>query len=302
MRDPIARIAATLTNRRDAVEAACRIEATAPKPGNVHPGASFDDLTFDHFVVAAGITADMMTRMDRPIGDRVLATIREVRAATGTNVNLGIVLLLAPLFAAEETGLGSVLADCQQADWHRSGWQTATADWLTQLSTNSGGATGRVIGAAIAEAVAGGLDGANRPDDPSLDVDDRPAASFDLMAGMRSAADRDWIARMYATGFAGLFGDVVPLIRRSIDETGDHLSGVVLAHVRLMAAEVDTLIVRKNGWAIAREIQTAAQEALQSDAPEFGSLDRMLRRDGNRLNPGTTADKIAAGLYVILRG
>ncbi|MFG0332894.1 MAG: triphosphoribosyl-dephospho-CoA synthase, partial [Maioricimonas sp. JB049] len=32
------------------VQVACLAEAAARKPGNVHPGTSFDDLTYDDFV------------------------------------------------------------------------------------------------------------------------------------------------------------------------------------------------------------------------------------------------------------
>ena len=37
------------------VTLACLLEATAPKPGNVHRGADFDDLTFADFLVS-GVT------------------------------------------------------------------------------------------------------------------------------------------------------------------------------------------------------------------------------------------------------
>jgi triphosphoribosyl-dephospho-CoA synthase len=33
----------------------------------------------------------------------------------------------------------------------------------------------------------------------------------------------------------------------------------------------------------------------------FAALDRWLRGDGNRRNPGTSADLIAAGLFAVLR-
>ena len=32
------------------MRAACLLEVRAPKPGNVHPQAAFDDLTYDDFV------------------------------------------------------------------------------------------------------------------------------------------------------------------------------------------------------------------------------------------------------------
>jgi triphosphoribosyl-dephospho-CoA synthase len=41
------------------IESACLMEATARKPGNVHPGASFADLCHRDFVVSAGAVAPM---------------------------------------------------------------------------------------------------------------------------------------------------------------------------------------------------------------------------------------------------
>ncbi len=39
---------------------ACLLEATAPKPGNVHRGADFEDLSFGDFLVAATMISPAM--------------------------------------------------------------------------------------------------------------------------------------------------------------------------------------------------------------------------------------------------
>ena len=36
---------------------ACQLEATARNPGNVHPGAAFDDLCYDDLVRSAAVVA-----------------------------------------------------------------------------------------------------------------------------------------------------------------------------------------------------------------------------------------------------
>src|SRR5213076_2452812 len=79
---------------------ACLLEATAPKVGNVHRGADFDDTTFTDFAVSAVAIAPAMEAaatigVGRAVRDAVAAT----RQFTTTNTNLGMVLLFVPLAA-----------------------------------------------------------------------------------------------------------------------------------------------------------------------------------------------------------
>ena len=84
-------------------------------------------------------------------------------------------------------------------------------------------------------------------------------------------------------------------------------------HVALMADQADSLIERKCGSEVARNSQTLAARAndiLESDVPSVdqqesywaavGELDFWLRSDGHRRNPGTTADLVAASLFVAI--
>ncbi len=74
------------------------LEVTAPKPGNVHRGADFEDVTFEDFVLSAVTLGDSIdrTQNDR-IGNTILDAVQSTRAVVGTNTNLGIALLLVPL-------------------------------------------------------------------------------------------------------------------------------------------------------------------------------------------------------------
>ncbi|MEM8913552.1 MAG: triphosphoribosyl-dephospho-CoA synthase [Planctomycetota bacterium] len=271
----------------DAILYACILEATAPKPGNVHPTASFDDLSFEDFVTAANIGARTMTQSSRSIGRRVHDTVVEVIEQTSTNVNLGIALLLAPLIAAEESG----------SPIDRAAWSSSCGEWLETLSP----ADGQAIGQAIVAATPGGMDVELPTQHDSLDVAQPIGPSFDLMAGMRIAAERDAIAKLYVTKMNALFEIVVPTIESAVGFHGDVLAGIVRAHVELIARFGDTLIARKCGEEISQQAANLAAASLRSDPMDVAALDAFLRGDGHRRNPGTTADLIAAGLYVILR-
>ena len=41
---------------------ACQLEATARKPGNVHPAASFDDLCYDDLIRSAAVVAPLLAQ------------------------------------------------------------------------------------------------------------------------------------------------------------------------------------------------------------------------------------------------
>jgi triphosphoribosyl-dephospho-CoA synthase len=68
------------------------------------------------------------------------------------------------------------------------------------------------------------------------------------------------------------------------------------------------LIERKCGRTVAQVAADRAGAVLEAGPPgsdeylaALGELDFWLRADGNRRNPGTTADLVAAGLFALLR-
>jgi triphosphoribosyl-dephospho-CoA synthase len=124
---------------------------------------------------------------------------------------------------------------------------------------------------------------------------------------MRLAADWDMIARQYANGFQQVLGEIVPRLLERADRL-TLIERIVDTHVWLISEYPDSLIARKCGRAVAQEAAVRAAVVLQAGAPasedylrELAELDFWLRSDGNRRNPGTTADLIAAGLFVALR-
>lgn len=299
-RDPWQWIAITIGGPVDAIQYACVLEATAPKAGNVHPVAKFDDLCFADFVSAAEIAAIELTVASSGLGDRVHSLIDQTRRRTNTNVNLGIALLFGPIVLAEEQQRPT------SDSWTLDHWHDATSNVLLNITKEQS----HRLGQAIAKASAGGMDGDYQPEDPSLDVQSL-TDSFDVMAAMREAKNRDLIAAEYANGFESFFADVVPTVETSVRETGDLLSGISLAHLRLLADRGDTLIARKNGRQTEREIRKRAERCVDdfqrsgnSGIGELESIkefDAYLRSEAHRLNPGTTADFIAAAVYVCLR-
>jgi triphosphoribosyl-dephospho-CoA synthase len=125
---------------------------------------------------------------------------------------------------------------------------------------------------------------------------------------MRLAAERDRVARQYAENFVDLFEGVVPALKRGIDQDLSVPAAIVHAHLELMARWPDSLISRKCGASVAEQAAARAGAVLAAGPPgsedyqrALADLDFWLRADHHRRNPGTTADLIAAGLFVLLR-
>ncbi len=262
----------------DAVRWACVLEATSPKAGNVYPGRSFSDLSYGDFIVAAEIAAESFAMPGRHFSEMVLGAVRQTKLAKGSNVNLGILLLIGPIAEVAHRDVDAEL-------------QPAVASLLDGQNQDDAAC----IFEAIRGSTAGGL---GKVDE--MDVRDPASSGGDLIAAMRLAAERDLVAYQYANGFKDLFNRVVPLVEKAITENGDILGGISDAHIDLLADHLDTLIARKCGDEIANEVQQRASKLDKHDSVAVEDFDIYLRSDGNRLNPGTTADLIAAALFVLL--
>ncbi|WP_442578793.1 triphosphoribosyl-dephospho-CoA synthase [Mesorhizobium sp. ASY16-5R] len=85
-----------------AYEDACRLEIEALKPGNVHVFADGHRMSAAQFLESARVSSPPLTDPALPVGRRMLEAVRATRQAVGTNTNLGIILLCAPLIRAAE--------------------------------------------------------------------------------------------------------------------------------------------------------------------------------------------------------
>src|SRR5438874_795656 len=138
--------------------------------------------------------------------------------------------------------------------------------------------------------------------------DDRSDPTVTLLEAMTLAADRDLIARQYATGFADVFDVGVPAFLDAFAKFGRVEPAVIECHFTWLAEFPDSLIARKNGPAVAEDVRQRVRHVLSLGGLDTAEgraagveLDRYLRSDGNKLNPGTSADLVAACLFVALR-
>jgi triphosphoribosyl-dephospho-CoA synthase len=265
-----------------AAQLACVLEASAEKPGNITPRHDFADTSYEDMLRSAIALGPELGRAgERRVGDTVLAAVRATRRVAGANTNLGIALLLAPL--ARAALLGGTLRE-------------RVEEVLCALTLDDA----RAAYAAIRAAEAGGLD-------EPVEHDVRAAPTVALRDAMASAAERDSIAAEYATGYAVTFELGLPALARALDDGLRPRAATVELYLGLLAAIPDTLVARKRGRRTAERVSAGAARVLaaggvRSDAGRRGmvAFDAALRRDGNALNPGTTADLVTAVLFVAL--
>lgn len=266
-----------------AAQLACLLEASAEKPGNVTPTHAFHDMRYEDFLRGAAALGPEMGRAGhRGVGATILAAITARRRWTRANTNLGIVLLFAPLAHAALTGSSGSLRD-------RLG---ATLRHLTIDDACD-------AYAAIRLASPGGLE-----TEVEHDVRAEPLVTLD--EAMASAAHRDSIAAEYGSNYAITFERGLPALQLALARGVSTSQAVVQTYLELLAAVPDTLIARKRGPAAAHAVSAEAARVLAAGGV-FGAdgqkaiteFDTHLRAaKDNSLNPGTTADLVAATLFV----
>ena len=263
----------------DAFKSACLAELAALKPGNVHVFAGGHRLTTGDFMRSAAAAAAPLSAAGARVGPRIFDAIEATHAAVGTNTNLGIVLLCAPLAAA---------AEAEHADL-----RSALVAVLDSLDTADADLAFR----AIVRAAPAGLGRVERNDVAA-------PARVTLRDAMANAAERDRIARQYATAYAdifevGLAGLAAATARGWSDEWA-----ISATYLGFLAGFPDSHVVRKYGIAVAekvRETAIALHTKLQSAGDPSRITDELLAWDAalktQSINPGTSADLTVATLF-----
>jgi triphosphoribosyl-dephospho-CoA synthase len=261
--------------------AACRAELDALKPGNVHRHSAGHGMEVAHFELAAEAAAGPIADPALSVGQRILRATEASVAATGLNVNLGIVLLCAPLAkAAAETSsdiglrrrLELILSELDEQD---------AADAFAAIRLANPAGLGEV---------------------PEGDVR-ASKVNLSLIAAMHLAAGRDRIANAYVTAYADVFDFALPALKEARTATGDPDLAVTTLHMALLAEYFDSHIVRKHGESAARFVREEARTlkpyftpaATAKSLPALLEFDAKLKSRG--LNPGTTADFVVTTLF-----
>jgi triphosphoribosyl-dephospho-CoA synthase len=258
---------------------ACLAELEAPKPGNVHVFADGHRMSAAEFVASADAAALPLSAPGASVGARILGAVEATSAAVGSNTNLGIILLCAPLAAAGENNIADLRASLVEV--------------LQRLETKDTELAYR----AIVLAGPAGLGQSTRHDVFG-------PATVSLLDAMAEASDRDSVARQYATGFFDIFHVGLPCLEEAVRRYADARWATLATYLEFLSIFPDTHIVRKYGFGTADEVRRAAAamqrsfRATQNPQTMLSDLltwDAALKAEG--INPGTSADLTVATLF-----
>jgi triphosphoribosyl-dephospho-CoA synthase len=294
---------------------AALLEVSAyPKPGNVHRTRDFPDTKYEHFlagsVALGGAMGKLATRgheaesgerswEDLGLGEGILEAVTDSLSwQNGGNVNLGVVLLFAPLAAAAGSVLmrhGEVTVQDLREKLELVTRSTSPEDAVRVYEAIKASMTSKVLGEV-----------------EELDVYDESASYEIVERGMnlidvfRLCSERDLICREWTSGFKVTFEEGYPYLVGAL-ASEDVNSAIVDSFLLILSKNPDSLIVRKSGEAKAADVSARAQGILElggsgSEAGReaLGLLDEELAQAGGSLNPGTTADLTASSLFVAL--
>jgi triphosphoribosyl-dephospho-CoA synthase len=295
------------------------LEASSPKPGNVNRYFGFSDTEYRHFLASAALMArglytsasrgiELAERKIRPSEVNIGELIHLSSKDTFTGINrrntiLGTILLYVPLVVATSAAItsdGSFSTKGIENWLQRIVENTSVKDTLNLYnafhlirSTNP-----RV------EESTSWTETHNRYDiDNPKVMDNIQDDKLTLHELFKMSAEVDEISGEWANNFRLTLSQIFPYLDRVADNLENLEEGIVQTFVWLLSLRPDGLIAKKAGEQRAEDIRALAEKTMNAWNQDSGplelmkSLDEELRREGNVLNPGTTADLVSAGIF-----
>ena len=255
--------------------------ASTPKPGNVDRAREYPDLRFEHFLAGAvGAREGFALAADgAPVGQSFRTAIAGMSEQSGGNTHFGAILLLTPLVRAAAAG------DLSSAGVERVLGGTSVADAAEFYRAFE------FVDVAVEDPPEGMEDlDVRRGGDAVPAVHERGLTFAGLM---EQSAPADGVAAELVSGCPRTFRTA----DRIVEGSGSVTDCAARAYLEALAAEVDTFVRTKHDRETAEEVRRRAAAAAEG-AEDPGTLAAEFVERG--INPGTTADIVAGGLFVAL--
>lgn len=255
--------------------------AGTPKPGNVDRRHDHDDLRFEQFLAGAvGASGGFRDVPDAPLGEAFRRAVEGMSHQRGGNTQFGAVLTVLPLaYAAADddltpAGVATVVEGTTVDDairFYRAFEHVEVAvgdppEGMDDLDVRRGGDA-----------------------EPAL-----RERGVTLYGVLERSADIDGVAAEWVDGFGRVFAAAETIL----DDEGPVQDRAARVYLDMLAAEVDTFVVKTHDRATAERVRERAR-AVREGARTPAELADELIADG--INPGTTADLTAGALFVALR-
>lgn len=298
------------------------LEVSSPKPGNVNRLRAFSDTGYRHFLASAALLGHglhasaergvMLAKheilpSEVGLGELILQCAEDAFGGLNKrNTLFGTILLYVPIIV----GAAASLQDSNEFDISiLKKWIKSVVDHTTIDDTLN-------VYRAFHLANPGGEMNKEVPDwnevherydiDNPRVFDNIREDSMTLKQLFTLSSDVESLSKEWSSYFEVTLDQVFPYLDEMSDDLDDLEEGVVRTFLWLLARQPDGLIMKKVGAEKAREVQMLAQEIVKSNFHKTDTslvheeLDTILRSDGNRLNPGTTADIVSVAILLKL--
>lgn len=259
-----------------------------PKPGNVDRDHDYAGTRYEDFLASAVGVYPVLEKACREggIGSLILeASGESVRWQGGGNTHFGAYILLFPLIKAAALGpLGRLRENA--IDIVKETTVEDAVDFYRAFSTVD-----------VRMKKPQDLGEAERALDVSSEsaIDELRKRGITLYGVMQVSSKNDMIAREWVDGFRRSFKAADKIFtKRSAGTIND---AIVLSYLELLAEEPDTFIVKKYDMDKALYVQGLAIDVLERRMT-LRELSHRLYIE--KINPGSTADLIIAGLFIAL--
>ena len=293
------------------LQLAILLEISAPKPGNVHRNANFHKTNYEDFLASAvaatssfkiaaiqgiKVAEGKISPSQVGIGRIIKDAIERINTwQHGGNTLLGTIILLSPIAVATGKTLkeNNNIFDFQKLRKNIKAVVTATTP-----------KDAVALYKAIDVAKPGGLNKA-----PKFDAT-KPSSKQELLETRTTlfdvfgiSAEYDSVSNEWIKDYPVVFNMGLPFLKKELEAKNSINDAVVHTFLKILAENPDTLIARKVGWEKAKEISSQARQVLRlgglktnKGKDALSEFDKNLRDSENKLNPGTTADLVAATL------
>jgi triphosphoribosyl-dephospho-CoA synthase len=305
------------TNISRCLELAILFEVSADKPGNVNLIGGFEGTRYEHFLASAvaarsyfewaaergvEVSRGEIVISDVGLGQIMRDCVADIDAwQGGGNTLLGTVVLLSPIAVAAgmtPTKEEHVFEIPKLRENLRLVVESTTPEDAVDFYE------------AIKIANPNGLGAV-----PDLDINDSNSIDrileekVSLYDTFVIASKYDAVCSEWTKNYPITFEVAYPYLMEQIRETKDLNWAIIHTFLKVLAEYPDTFIARKTGAEKAREVSYMAKEVLELGGLETSrgkqrlrEFDLEIRKPNNLLNPGTTADIIAAVLALAILG
>jgi len=273
-----------------ASQIACCLEVSSFKPGNVHRNKDYDDIKYHHFLNSGVAFGDIIYKASKDplnIGQYIKLAVIESKKWSPSNANLGIIMLHTPI--ATTTG--------QMEEFNINTLKKEIKNTVKNTTTDDA--------IAVYDAIEIAMPNINPPkegpdaqkNDAKQELREKNLTLYDVF---KISSSWDSISYEWTKGFNISF-EGYNLLNKYYKQYNNINLATTKTFLNILSNYPDTLIARKKDENTSKMVSDKAKEVLNNFNEEsLLKFDKFLSNEGNKLNPGTTADLIASSLMIFL--